>query len=344
MIDPGGRVTLFGWDASDFDWSRGPMDLGAAKADGITWFTHKATESTNVRHVHLADALTRARSAGFEFLGAYHVIRSSPSVDAQVNYFLGTLDQQVPWWRDFPGFMLQVDLELWSYDQVSASTGIAFANALVAAQPKKVITYASRGMYGNSLVGLPTPLWNAAYGTDPAVHYRQAYPGDNGIGWTPYSGQTPVMWQYGSRLTIGSQPGCDANAFRGSLADLRQLITGSTATTTRKAPDMFRVLDPDNEQFVVQFTAFGWAWEWLDGTRRDVMEAAGVPLVRDVRPGVFGNENGYTAVRQRFIDELAAKVVASLPPGGGTAGPTLAQITAAVRSELDKTKLTGPTA
>jgi GH25 family lysozyme M1 (1,4-beta-N-acetylmuramidase) len=338
-------VTLFGWDASDFDWSRGPMNLTAAKADGITWFTHKATESTNVAHAHVGEALDRARSAGIEFLGAYHVVRSSPSVQSQVNYFLSYLDQQVPWWRTFPGFMLQVDLELWSYDQVSAATGIAFADVLQAAQPKRVLTYASRGMYGNSLTGLSTPLWNAAYGTDPAIGYRQAYPGDGGAGWAAYSGQTPVMWQYGSRTTIGTQPGCDANAYRGSLDDLRQLITGSATPPSggAKEVDMFRVEDPEGNQFLIQFTVAGWSWEWLSGDQRSVMDRAGVPLVKDTRPGVFGNDNGYPAVRQRFIDEIAAKVVASLPPGGGggTPAPTLEQIRKVVDEQLDQQSIGG---
>jgi GH25 family lysozyme M1 (1,4-beta-N-acetylmuramidase) len=348
-------VTLFGWDASDFDWARGPMDLVAAKADGITWFTHKATESTNVRHARLADALNRARAAGFEFLGAYHVVRSSPSVQAQVDYFLGTLDQQVPWWRDFPGFMLQVDLELWPYDQVSAATGIAFANALVAAQPKQVLTYASRGMYGNSLIGLPTPLWNAAYGNDPVVPYRQAYPGDNGIGWTPYSGQTPVMWQYGSRLTIGTQPGCDANAYRGSLTDLRQLITGTgTPESSRKATGMFRLIDPDNGQFVISpdsLSPTGWSYVQISPDLQGwMLVAAGIGTANgsandpnhdphannNWRPGTFGPS--VSQVRAQLLTDIAAKVVASLPPGQG-GGPTLAQIAAAVRAELDRTTL-----
>ena len=113
-------MTLFLWDASDFDWGRGPMDLTAAKADGITGFSHKATEGTSVRHTHTGEALSRARNAGFEFIGAYHVVRSV-NVSAQVDYFLSYLDQAAPWWRTFPGFFLQVDLELWPYDQVSAS-------------------------------------------------------------------------------------------------------------------------------------------------------------------------------------------------------------------------------
>jgi hypothetical protein len=148
-----------------------------------------------------------------------------------VNFFLSYLDQVAPWWRTFPGFFMQVDLELWPYDQVSAATGKAFASALVAAQPKRVITYASRGQYGNSLTGIITPLWNAAYGNDPAVHYPLAYPGDGSSNWAPYSGWTPVMWQYGSQTRIGTQPTCDCSAYRGSLDDLRTLIGGDMGLT-----------------------------------------------------------------------------------------------------------------
>jgi Glycosyl hydrolases family 25 len=222
-------MTLFGWDASDFDWARGPMNLAAAKADGMTFFTHKATEATSVKHVHTGEALARARDAAFEFIGAYHVVRSS-DVNAQVAYFLAYLDAVAPWWRNFPGFFLQVDLELWPYDAVSANTGAAFTRALKAAQPKLVVLYASRGMYGVQLAGVPAPLWNANYGTNPVAHYPDAYPGDGSARWNPYSGSAPVFLQYGSQCRIGTQPGCDANAYRGSIADLRALITTGTAT------------------------------------------------------------------------------------------------------------------
>ena len=330
-------MTLFGWDSSDFDWARGSMDLAAAKADGLTWFTHKATEATNTKHIHLADALDRARAAGFEFLGAYHVVRSSPSVNEQMAYFLRYLDQAVPWWRAFPGFMLQVDLELWSYDQVSAATGIAFANALQAAQPKRVLTYASRGMYGNSLTGLSTPLWNANYPNgDPAGHYRDLYPGDGGVGWVPYSGQAPVMWQYGSRCTIGTQPGCDANAFRGTLADLRQLITGSTTEV-----DM-------GQQVLVSFSdAPDPAQVWLcDGMLRRRVSTA------DLAPGHIGNDGTHNAGMLGNLGN-GGKVFISLwggrdswgveyPPtgdGGASGGATKDEVAEVVRSELDATKL-----
>jgi len=222
-------MTLYLWDASDYDWDRGPMDLHAAKADGIVGFTHKATEATWIKHVHTGEALARARDAGMEFVGAYHVVRSTSPAE-QVDYFLAYLDQVAAWWRTFPGFFLQVDLEIWDYDRVTAATGMEFARLLVAAQPKKVITYASRGQYGDSLAGIVTPLWNANYGSNPVAHYPAAYPGDGSSRWTAYSGQVPVFLQYGSQLTIGTQPGCDANAYRGTLADLRALITGDSMT------------------------------------------------------------------------------------------------------------------
>lgn len=225
-------MTLYLWDASDFDWGRGSLDLGAAKKDGITGFSHKATEATWVKHVHTGEALARARDAGMEFIGAYHVVRSTSPTE-QVDYFLNYLDQVSPWWRNFPGFFLQVDLELWSYDRVTAATGKAFTEALIAAQDKKVVLYASRGQYGNQLTGIPAPLWNAAYGTNPAVHYPNGYRGDNDPyhGWDSYSGQVPTFLQYGSRLTIGTQSTCDCSAFRGSLDDLRAVLGEDMPTT-----------------------------------------------------------------------------------------------------------------
>lgn len=306
-------MTLFGWDASDFDWARGPMDLAAAHADGIAWFTHKATEATNVQHWRLREGLERARDAGIEFLGAYHVVRSSPSPQAQVGYFLAYLDQQVPWWRTFPGFMLQVDLELWPYDQVPAAAGIAFANALQTSQHKQVLTYASRGMYGDSLTGIGTPLWNANYGKgNPAAHYPDAYPGDDGQGWVAYSGQTPAMWQYGSRCTIGSQSGCDANAFRGTVADLRQLITGSagSAPASSEEDDMQRYMIARDDHTGQLYLCDGM-------TSRPIADVDVAHIKTLAAEGLFGLANG-GATRDSWYPGAFGPVPAT--GGGATVG------------------------
>jgi hypothetical protein len=233
-------MTVFGWDASDYDWSRGSMNIAAAAAEGIVFFTHKATEGTRTVHAYYQRALNEARAAGIEFLGAYIVVRTpgnggNGSVRDQVEFFLTRLDSQTPWWRSHPGFFLQVDLEHWSnssgfvYDAVAPTYGIEACD-LLHGTDKWVVLYAPKWAYGDSIGG-DVPLWSSAYGTNPAARYRDAYPGDGGAGWQKYSGREPVFWQYGSRLTIGSQPTCDANAYRGTLDELRALITG-------KEPDM----------------------------------------------------------------------------------------------------------
>src|SRR2546422_4740416 len=223
-------MTLFGVDLSDYDWGRGPVDVASMARDGISFLTHKATEGSSMRHAHYGEALNRARAASIPVLGAYHVVRSTSPVTAQVAWFLRYLDQATRWWRAHDGFFLQADVETWPYDQVAAATAQTSVGALQAAQPKRVVAYASRGQYGED-VGADCPLWNADYPTwrtdlqrCPPAPYRQSYVdsgGDGGRGWRSYSGQTPALWQYTDNATIGSQRGCDANAFRGSLDQLR---------------------------------------------------------------------------------------------------------------------------
>lgn len=245
-------MTIFGWDASDFDWDRGPMDLAAARRDGIEFFTHKATESVNVKHKHYADALNRARSAGIPFLGAYHVVRSSASSKSQVDYLLAYVNAATPWWKDFPGWFFQVDLEKWSYDDVSAGKGEEFADILEQRTGRKAVIYASKGQYGDALRDTSHPLWNANYGNNASKWYHQLYTdrgGDEGSGWASYSGVAPAIWQYGSNAVIGSQHTCDANAFRGTTKDFARLIGGSV-TLSGDEEKMFLAKDANGTLYL----------------------------------------------------------------------------------------------
>lgn len=231
-------MTVHGWDASDYDYGRGSMDLAAAQRDGIEFFTFKATESNNVKHGHYGQAMTNAKNAGISFLGAYHVVRSSPSAASQVDYFLAYVNAATPWWKDFSGWFFQVDLEKWPYDAVAASKGEEFADILEQRTGRKALIYASKGQYGDSLNGTSHPLWNANYGGNQVLTYRTAYVnrgGDNGPGWFKYSGVAPRIWQYGSNTIIGSQHTCDANAFKGTTSDFAAMIGGSSSS----GDDMF---------------------------------------------------------------------------------------------------------
>lgn len=243
-------MTIFGVDCSDYDWDRGPMDVAAMARDGISFLTHKATEGTRVRHAHYRDALDRARAARIPVLGAYVVPRTPGNgghgyVAQQVDYFLSYLDSQTPWWRTHPAFILQVDLEHWEYDKVGTATGVAVCDLLKARTGKTVVLYAPQWAYGDTIGGSHA-LWASDYGTNPAINYRSAYPGDSSGRWRDYSGRTPLILQFGSRLRVGNQPGMDVNAFRGSVADLLRVVgaasrtesmTQAAATTTSTEDD-----------------------------------------------------------------------------------------------------------
>lgn len=201
-------MTVFLRDMSDYDSNEDMI--------GYVGVTHKATEGTTITHVQYGPRLNRYRTQGVQILGAYHVLRTpgsggSGSLSSQLDFWLSTLDKATPWWRTHPHFILQIDLEKWPYDSVSSTTGLLFARMLVnSGVPGWKVTYASREQYGNSLTGIATSLWNAAY-------YGSTYPGDNASDWAQYSGKTPVLWQY-------TNVPFDKNAFRGSLGDLLSLI------------------------------------------------------------------------------------------------------------------------
>jgi hypothetical protein len=204
------------------------MDLVAAKNGGVAFFTFKATESTNVKHVHYGEALNRARAAGIEFMGAYIVPRSGPSVSAQVDYFLAYVNAATPWWTSTPGFFFQVDTEQWPYDKVTAQRGADVCAEVRRRTGRQVVHYAPSWAYGDS-IPQPDPLWSSKYGTNPVGSLQSTYPGDSSSRWAAYSGRVPTFLQFGSNVIIGSQHTCDGNAFRGTVEQLRTFITGSAA-------------------------------------------------------------------------------------------------------------------
>lgn len=225
-------MTLFGWDASHFDGPLSRPILDRARAEGIDFFTHKIGEGLADTEGTLDDtALAAARDAGVPFIGGYLIPRSNATPAAQVARWLQLAETGEPWWRSFPGWFWQVDLERWSYDNVAASQGITCAQLLRAATGRCVVLYASRGQYGDSLTGWDGPLWNADYRAGPG------YPGDGWVaadkgaaaGWAPYSGKAPAILQYTSSATIAGLSTCDKNAYRGSLDDFRTMIGGKTA-------------------------------------------------------------------------------------------------------------------
>lgn len=242
-------MTIFGWDASHYD---DPPDAARMIREGFSFFTHKAGGDGNdpelaatwknvkpYRATHIAfnangDSYYAASDGSPGVLvGAYWVVRpdlhGNASDDADA--FLARLDSQCPGWRD-AWFILQADCESWGDSSGRKKPNKAhikvFCDRLRAKAPKLMpLVYASKGDYGDSLAGLGYPLWNARYslsyqtGTASGLYARALAAGS---GWVEYSGQMPPIWQFTSSATIAGQTTCDANAYRGTLAQLASLV------------------------------------------------------------------------------------------------------------------------
>jgi len=158
-------------------------------------------------------------------LGAYWVLYPGTPV-TRADQFLARLDASCPGWRDRP-FILQVDCEKWGGKQSTVPSKAeiqAFCDRLVAKMPKlRPIVYAPKWVYENSLDGLKYPTWASNYvaGSGSA---RALYPGDSSARWAPYSGEVPAILQYSSSAVIGGQSTSDADAYRGTLAQLTALV------------------------------------------------------------------------------------------------------------------------
>lgn len=221
-------MTLFGWDSSHYDGALTKAVMVRALSQGIVFFTHKIGEGMSNTDTTAKLALESARDAGIQVLGGYYFIHSGDMV-AQATRCVSLSDQMVPWWRTFDGWFWQTDAETDTSGHLPSPAEVKlFSDSLADQTGRKVIVYASHGMYGDRLRDLGHPLWNANYPSNRLGPFKDLYPGDTYSGWDSYSGQVPVFAQYTSKATIATRTTCDANAFRGTFDELWQLVTGGS--------------------------------------------------------------------------------------------------------------------
>lgn len=312
------------WDTShyDHDPSRGPVDVAAAMADGICGVTAKCAEGHHFyRDGTFQITMDRGRAAGVPLLGPYFVQHPGTVTD-QVDWLIQLVNQQTPWWPQVPGWFWQIDAEKFSY--MSRAPNLAEINAFgdllctrLQLPASRVVAYAPRWLYGDTLRGLRYRLWASSYGNNPGVPYRQAYPGDQSTRWVPYSGQEPLLLQYGSLTLIGPQRACDASAYRGTVAQLFTAITGGAIVTEPVQPTTSEVV-----QLLAQ------------GSNKDGFVSSDTPLVGAAHDYNLKILHTQLVQLQQSVDALATS--------GGGGGLSVDQVRAAVRAELDATRLTGP--
>ncbi|GAA4728968.1 GH25 family lysozyme [Phytohabitans rumicis] len=219
-------TAVWGWDASNHDWGRGPMNMGAARAAGISFFTHKASEGVTFKDKHYKEALNRARAARIPVLGAYHVLHPGDA-KREAKVFFDHVAANTPWFKDVP-FIWQCDAEKFDYMDRAPNRAeiITFMDQLRKLTGGKgyLIAYAPRWLYENSLKPFPYDLWASNYtGSGAPRPFKDQYRGVPASSWSAYSGRKPTILQFASDAVTGTQPTTDANRFAGSLADLINL-------------------------------------------------------------------------------------------------------------------------
>jgi hypothetical protein len=209
-------MTIYGWDMGHDDAS----GVGSAMAEGIAFLTHEADGDAalgswwdGVRDLDPARVLLGA---------SWPLHPGNPA--GRADAFLARLDATCPGWHDRP-FLLRVGCE--GGDDPGTEPGQAdiqaFCARLTARMPQlRPIVYAPKRVYGDSLTGLPYPLWASSY-VAGSGGFKALYPGDGSSRWAAYSGQAPAILQYSSSATIGGQGTSNANAYRGTLAELIRL-------------------------------------------------------------------------------------------------------------------------
>lgn len=214
-------MTIYAWDESHYG-------APPTARDGIDVYTHKLTDGDHYyEDAEYQAAMNAARSLGMVVLGPYHVLHGQRSIANQARWLVERADRLTPWWRDWPDWIWQIDAEPFDY-LIKPTIGEvnAFGDELVCLSGRPALAvngYCPAWAYSDSeLRQLRFPWWPSNYGSNPAVPYRQAYPGDSSSRW---AGPIPARFlQYGSKTIIAGQSTCDANAYRGTLAQLQAEI------------------------------------------------------------------------------------------------------------------------
>lgn len=231
---PGGAIAntapVWGWDASDHDYGRGPMNLVDAQRDGISFFIYKATEGSDWKSRHYQEILERARNAGIPVLGTYHFLWPD-DIESQIDFWMRCVEEQTPWWKDVP-WIWQVDAEQSDNaprppNPAEVEEAVNLLKGRLAEQGNAgyVIGYTPFWLYGNSLSG-DYDIWASNYsGSGLARPFKEQYQGvgDHQVGWNPMSGRKPRILQFASDGVVGTQPTCCVDKFDGDLHALIRL-------------------------------------------------------------------------------------------------------------------------
>ncbi len=180
----------------------------------------KATQGTAYVNPDYSPAKARAASAG-AFFCAYHFLEHGNG-PGQAQHAFAVTGKGIP---------LMVDFEP-STTKPSVADAEAFTDEYRKLGGTVHLLYFPHWYWQE--LGSPS-LAGFASRTMHLVSSNYTAYSDAGPGWTAYGGMTPAVWQYTSSATFNGHAPVDMNAYKGSIAQFRALVTN----TPPPVPDTF---------------------------------------------------------------------------------------------------------
>lgn len=223
-----------------------PLDFGKAKAAGVRWIYHKATEGTSYRDPKYVARRAAAKAAGLPF-GAYHFAR--PNGDAQADakaearYFLAYATPKPGDMRpvldlEVAGGMTLLALRQWAaafIAEVVAQTGhrpIVYTPYDLGAYDDGCLIWRPRYNDRNNPPALPWDIWqfsNGVYGVPDSVP---------GLGHVDLNTMRKGLSL--DQLRIPKPPSSAAKPKRNRVAEARELLRAARAN---RGPNTQRKID-----------------------------------------------------------------------------------------------------
>lgn len=203
-------MTIFFPDISSYEH-------GLTIQPGTVAVIAKATEGTYYRDAEYESFKAQATRVGAIF-SAYHFLKAG-NASAQANYCYAMVGSTP----------VMLDVETEGASKPTVTDCAAFIARMRQLGGRVWGAYFPRWYWeqvGGDLGSLGVAIVSSAY---------TAY-SETGIGWQPYGGAAPAIWQYTDAQSYGGQT-VDFNAYRSSVAQLAALITDTTTGASDVTPD-----------------------------------------------------------------------------------------------------------
>lgn len=283
------------------------LDLARCKREGIEFVFLKATEGSAFVDSEFAVNLAEARNAG-QLVAAYHYVRSNVGAAAQVAHIQRVIPRDVPVIPDV--------------EANSGAIGLTrdFVARLKAAGYTVPFTYLPRWYWQQigspSLAGLP-PLWSSRYPDNVVGTIADEWADVPASYWVGYGGLDVAVLQFTSSARIAGHQPLDANAYRGTRAQLSALLGGGVEDDVSFEDETFPHTLADGRVVQISYGSaiqnmFEW---WFYGSQTEPWKGpAGVAHLKGLtaRPAVVGADVDVPALAAELAP-LLPDVLVQLP-------------------------------